>query len=106
MSTDEFARIWMDVVALCPAKLVFTGGEPLLRSDILDLLRGLRQADPSHRVLRCLNTNGHLVTQELAQQLVGLADEVRVSIDALENRNDALRGAGNFTAAVRALDIF
>lgn len=33
-------------------------------------------------------------------------DEVRVSIDALEIRNDALRGAGNFAAAMRALEIY
>ncbi len=56
--------------------------------------------------MRCLNSNGHLVTKDLAQRLVGLADEVRVSIDALETRNDALRGAGNFAAAMRALEIY
>lgn len=87
-------------------KVVFTGGEPLLRADILDLLRGLRDADPEHHVLRCLNTNGHLVTPELAHELVGLADEVRVSLDALPARNDALRGEGNFAAAVRALECY
>jgi MoaA/NifB/PqqE/SkfB family radical SAM enzyme len=87
-------------VALQPEKAILTGGEPLLRPDILDLLRGLREADPEHRVLRCLNTNGQLVTPELARQLVGLADEVRVSLDALRERNDALRGAGSFAAAI------
>ncbi|MGH9833177.1 MAG: hypothetical protein ACREBD_36740 [Blastocatellia bacterium] len=56
--------------------------------------------------MRCLNTNGHLVTPELARALVGLADEVRVSVDALSSRNDALRGAGNFEQAMRALECF
>lgn len=91
MTTEELTRLWPDMVALRPEKVVFTGGEPLLRPDILDLLRGLRDSDPQHHVLRCLNTNGHLVTKELARQLVGLADEVRVSLDALPARNDALR---------------
>ncbi len=106
MTTEGFTRLWRDMVALRPQKVVFTGGEPLLRSDILDLLRGLKEADPEHHVLRCLNTNGHLVTPELARELVGLADEVRVSLDALRERNDALRGEGNFDAAVRALEYF
>jgi MoaA/NifB/PqqE/SkfB family radical SAM enzyme len=106
MTTREFARLRREVVALRPQKVVFTGGEPLLRSDMLDLLRGLRDADPDHRVLQCLNTNGHLVTPELARQLVGLADEVRVSLDALPARNDALRGVRNFDAAVRALEYY
>ena len=106
MTAEEFDRLWPDMVAISPQKVVFTGGEPLLRPDILDLLRGLRDADPDHLVLRCLNTNGHLVTKELARELVGLADEVRVSLDALPRRNDALRGEGNFDAAMRALDYY
>lgn len=106
MTADDFTRLWPDMVAVRPQKVVFTGGEPLLRPDILDLLRGLKEADPEHRVLRCLNTNGHLVTPELARQLVGLADEVRVSLDAMRDRNDALRGPGNFDAAVRALETY
>jgi len=106
MTTEEFARLWPEMVALRPQKVVFTGGEPLLRPDILELLSGLRAADPEHHVLRCLNTNGHLVTPELARALVGLADEVRVSLDALPERNDALRGKGNFDAAMRALEYY
>lgn len=104
MTASEFSTFWPDIVALQPQKVIFTGGEPLMRPDILDLLRGLRRADPQHRVLRCLNTNGHLITLDLARQLVGLVDEIRVSLDALEERNDSLRGQGNFEAAVRALE--
>jgi MoaA/NifB/PqqE/SkfB family radical SAM enzyme len=89
---------------LRPCKVVLTGGEPLLRQDILELLRMLRDADPEHAVVRCINTNGHLVTAELGRQLVGLADEVRVSLDALAERNDAMRGSGNFEAACRAFE--
>ena len=106
MTTAEFDRLWPEMAVLRPQKVVFTGGEPLLRSDILELLGGLRAADPEHHILRCLNTNGHLVTPELARALVGLADEVRVSVDALAARNDALRGAGNFEQAMRALECF
>ena len=106
MSTGEFARIWRDVAALRPEKVTFTGGEPLLRPDLLALLAGLRDSDPEHHVRRCLNSNGKLVTSELARQLVGLVDEVRVSVDALPARNDALRGTGCFKAAMAALDTY
>jgi MoaA/NifB/PqqE/SkfB family radical SAM enzyme len=106
MSTAELARLWPDLVALAPRKVIFTGGEPLLRGDLADLLRGLRDADPDHRVIRCLNSNGALVTPELAHALVGLADEVRISVDALPARNDGLRGEGSFAVALRALQIY
>jgi MoaA/NifB/PqqE/SkfB family radical SAM enzyme len=106
MHTDEFGALWPSMTALRPEKVVFTGGEPLLRPDILELLRGLRDVDAEHNVLRCLNSNGHLVTPNVARSLVGLVDEVRVSLDAMRQRNDALRGSGNFDAAVRALEIY
>ncbi len=106
LSREELRGIWPGLVAVAPAKAVLTGGEPLLRPDILDLLRDFRAADPEYRVVHCLNTNGHLVTSALARALVGLVDEVRVSIDALAVRNDAQRGPGNFAAALQALDTF
>lgn len=106
MTTAEYAILWPQLVALRPQKLVLTGGEPLVRCDLFTLLQGLKDADPKHHVKRCLNTNGHLVTSDIAQRLVGMADEVRVSLDGLRERNDALRGKGNFDAAFRALRIF
>jgi MoaA/NifB/PqqE/SkfB family radical SAM enzyme len=106
MSAAEFARLWPELTRIRPAKVVFTGGEPLLRPDIFDLLGGLKEADPQHNILRCLNSNGHLVTRALALRLVGLADEVRVSLDALRERNDSLRGRGNFEAAMQAIDTY
>lgn len=106
LRTEELMRLWPDLLALRPRKVILTGGEPLLRPDILDLLRGLQAADPQHHVLRCLNTNGYNVTSELAWELVGLADEARVSLDGLRERNDAVRGAGSFDAAIQALETF
>jgi MoaA/NifB/PqqE/SkfB family radical SAM enzyme len=104
MSTAELMAILPDLVAVAPSKVVFTGGEPLLRGDLLDLLARLRELDRDHRVIRCVNTNGLRMTRDVAAALVGLADEVRVSIDALRERNDAARGAGSFDAAVGALE--
>src|SRR4029453_18700825 len=72
MTAAEYRSLWPDLVALRPEKIIFTGGEPLLRDDLLELLDDLRAADPGHAVTRCLNSNGHLVTPELARRLVGL----------------------------------
>jgi MoaA/NifB/PqqE/SkfB family radical SAM enzyme len=104
MTSDELTRVWAGIVSVRPLKVVFTGGEPLLRSDIFELLSGLREVDRGHDIVRCLNTNGHLVTPSLARDLVGLVDEVRVSIDGLTERNDKLRGHGSFAAALQALE--
>lgn len=105
MATDEFAPLWPEIVALGPRKVIFTGGEPLLRRDLFELLTALRDVDPLHRVVRCLNTNGHLIRPSLAASLSGLVDEVRVSVDGPRECNDALRGSGNFDTAMQALEI-
>jgi MoaA/NifB/PqqE/SkfB family radical SAM enzyme len=55
--------------------------------------------------IRCLNTNGQLVTPEIAERLERLVDEIRVSVDGPRARNDALRGDGSFDAALKALGI-
>ena len=106
LTREECTRIWQQLVELRPQNVILTGGEPLLRPDILDLLRDLKNADTNHRIHRCLNSNGHFVTKDFARELVGLADEVRVSLDGMEQRNDAMRGKGNFAAAVKALDAY
>ena len=103
LSAEALTALAPQIVALAPAKLVLTGGEPLLRPDLLVFLQALDEADPAHRVRRCLNTNGLLLTASVARLLVGLVDEVRVSVDALQPRNDRLRGPGSFEAAWAAL---
>ena len=105
LSTEEITRLWPQIVNVGPRKVVFTGGEPLLRPDLRALMEGLKHADPEHKVLRSLNTNGWLVNREVAKTLVGLVDEVRVSVDSLPETNRALRGEGSFEAAVRALHV-
>lgn len=68
--------------------LLFSGGEPMMREGILDVIgesrdRGIRTA---------LSTNGTMITPEVAQSLkdAGLA-YVGISIDGLEGLNDRFR---------------
>jgi mycofactocin biosynthetic radical S-adenosylmethionine protein MftC len=106
MTSADFDRLWPDLIALRPRKVVFTGGEPLLRPDIFHLLSRLQTEASGQCITRSLNTNGLLVTVEIAMRLAGLIDEVRVSLDGPRAQNDFLRGGGSFDAALRALACF
>jgi MoaA/NifB/PqqE/SkfB family radical SAM enzyme len=106
MTTNEVIRLWPSIITIRPQKIVITGGEPLLRQDLIELLRAFRHIDPDHQIRCCLNSNGHLVTPELAADLSGLVDEIRISLDGLRDGNDALRGQGNFDSAMWALRCF
>jgi MoaA/NifB/PqqE/SkfB family radical SAM enzyme len=104
LSRDEYRQLWPQIVTSQPDKIVFTGGEPLMREDMLDLISDAKNANHDHRVLLCLNSNGRLLSAKLVNHLVGLIDEVRISIDALAVRNDSLRGQNSFENSLRAME--
>jgi MoaA/NifB/PqqE/SkfB family radical SAM enzyme len=103
MSLSELEPLFADVAALEPKKLVFTGGEPLLRTDLFEVASAFREADTARAVRLCLVSNGLLVDEDMAARLVACFDEVRVSVDGPEDINDRLRGPGSFRAARRAI---
>ena len=85
-------------------EIYYTGGEPFLHPDILDLIRyALRHAPTT------VLTNGTLIAEPLAGRLGALAAahryslEIRLSLDAADReRNDAIRGKGVFDKVLRA----
>jgi mycofactocin radical SAM maturase len=78
------------------------GGEPTVRPDFFDLV----DYATAHHVGVKFSTNGVKITRAIAQRLTG-SDyvDVQVSIDgATEAVNDAVRGAGSFATAIRAME--
>lgn len=91
---DDLARFG------CPVVL-FSGGEPLMRADLIDLAayavdRGMRAV---------ISTNGTLITASVAEELrkVGLS-YVGISLDGLDEVNDRFRGVkGAFAKAIEGI---
>ncbi len=101
LSTGEVKKLILDLKKLRIAFLVFTGGEPLLRKDIYELVEfssrsGLHTA---------LATNGTLLTEEKAQAFKTI--DLRwfhISIDGPNSDiHDTFRGQGSFDAAIQGL---
>lgn len=84
-----------------PMMITFTGGEPLLRKDLEELVRGVRRAAP----LTYLNviTHGALLSPERGQSLwdAGI-DQFNISLDYLDGRHDAARGIPGLTERIFA----
>lgn len=90
MSLDEITRIVRAFLALGVEKVRLTGGEPLLRADIAQLIATLKQTLHVRDV--ALTTNGWLL-EKFAPALRGAGlDRVNVSVDSL---NDATAGRMN-----------
>jgi len=93
-----------EAVALGVKQFSFTGGEPFIVRDFINIL-----AYASDRLPCLVLTNGTDVVLKRLQQIQRLADSpnpisFRVSIDfADEGRHDAWRGAGNFKLALIGL---
>ena len=82
----------------------FSGGEPLLREDLPQLVDGVVR----NRMRFSLLTNGSLLTRQLARMLrdTRRCDSVQVSLDgATAPVHEALRGEGTFEPAVQAVKL-
>jgi len=82
-------------------RLGLTGGEPLLRKDLFDIL----DLATSHGLHPCLTTNALMLTEETAKKL-GERSLVwlNVSLDgATAETNDVVRGAGTFDRVLEKL---
>lgn len=91
------------IFSLKVSHLIFSGGEPLLRDDIFDLIKYAR-GKPIKMV--DVITNGLLINKKTAEALAGSGTtHITVSIDGIGAVNDVIRGKGVFRRAVNAIDL-
>ncbi|PKQ20979.1 MAG: 12,18-didecarboxysiroheme deacetylase [Actinobacteria bacterium HGW-Actinobacteria-6] len=98
MSTEEGKAMIDDLAAYGAPVLLFSGGEPTIRKDLLELMHYAKSK--GMRVV--ISTNGTLITEEKAQQFaeVGLS-YVGVSLDGSRDTHDNFRGLkGSFDKAI------
>lgn len=96
----EEARELLGEIARCGVRSIcFTGGEPLARADIFDLLGAAVERGLSVSVV----TSGKAVKQETARKLAALRAAVYLSLDgAGKEAHETVRGRGSWEVAVRA----
>ncbi len=82
-----------------PMLVTFTGGEPLLRKDLEELVAGVRASVKLTYVQ--LITHGGMLTLERALSLWNAGvDQFNISLDYLDERHDAARGIPGLTAKI------
>jgi GTP 3',8-cyclase len=90
MTRREVTDIAAAFVALGVEKIRLTGGEPLLRADLAEVIRGLKREAGAREV--ALTTNGWLLAAQAPSLREAGLDRVNVSVDALD---DATAGRMN-----------
>lgn len=102
LDTDAWKRVLGELVAEGCRKVHFSGGEPFLRRDLVEILA--HGADLGLKIN--VTTNGTLVTREAARRLVDASvNAVSVSLDGpTAALHDAIRGIdGSFKRSLRTL---
>jgi MoaA/NifB/PqqE/SkfB family radical SAM enzyme len=74
-----------------PVVAQLSGGEPLLRRDLEDIIRAIRR--PNRAPYVDITTNGTLLTNKKYDQLLDAGiDQIAVSLDYPDTRHDSFRG--------------
>jgi len=98
MTTAEVCAFYNQLVARGFRLAVLVGGEPLLRTDLDDMLKVLQ----GHLWVTVF-TNGYLLPER--HELIRRASNLFVSIDAPDSQHDELRGrAGTFERALAGIE--
>ena len=101
LTTGEARAMIADLAAFGAPVLLFSGGEPVIRPDLVELAQFA--VDSGMRAV--ISTNGTLITPDIARALknVGLS-YVGVSLDGTEGTHDRFRGTpGAFAAALQGI---
>ncbi|MBK1809551.1 radical SAM protein [Clostridium sp. YIM B02505] len=92
-----------ELISCNTKKIVITGGEPLLRTDIIEILEYIKKNSNAEIILM---TNATLITEDLADKLTKLIDSIDISMDGVNEQTCSLiRGKGVFDKVVNSINI-
>ncbi len=99
LTTQEVKAIIDNIADSGTKAIVFGGGEPLVREDLLEII-----SYTSRYMAVSINTNGFSLTPDYAWDLREAgAFQVKVSVDGLKSTHDWNRGKGSFERAISAI---
>lgn len=99
LSTDEWKKIIDELKKARVPQITFTGGEPTLRSDLVELI------NYSSWFVTRLNTNGRLLTKQLCDDLVKASlDAIQITLYSSDkNIHNILVGANGFDDTINGI---
>jgi radical SAM protein with 4Fe4S-binding SPASM domain len=100
LTTKDWITIIDELTALGVLSLAVTGGEPLLREDIFDILHHAHK----NALSIALFTNGTLITDHVITALTPLhIERVVVSLDGTKETHEKIRGKNTFDKTVESI---
>lgn len=104
LSTDDIKRTISNIVNLSPQSVIFTGGEPLLRSDLEEILEYAKGVLLKSKF--ALSTNATLINNKNIEFICRYFDKVDISIDGVNKKTcEDVRGKGVFDKVIQSIKI-
>lgn len=103
LGMEHLDRLFASMARMGSFRLGLTGGEPLLRRDLFEII----DRASNYGLHPCLTSNGLLITEEIAREF-GKRDLIwlNISLDgASAASNDRVRGAGTFERVIEKIKI-
>jgi radical SAM protein with 4Fe4S-binding SPASM domain len=102
LNTQEYKDLISRLIELGTRRILFTGGEPLMRRDLLELMEFTRSRNEDIEIE--ILTNGILIREDVAEKLCDLADAVTISLDGHERHlHEHCRGKNTFAPTIRGI---
>lgn len=101
MTVEKIDSIFRELDLAGVPRVAVTGGEPFMRSDIIEILACFDK----YRFTKILNTNGNLITEKKAKDLSKLnLDRICVTVDGSRSEvHDMSRGTGSFKKTIEGI---
>ena len=103
MTTQKVTEILQKIIKWKPDKITITGGEPLLRNDLLEHLKFLREAFEGTIILA---TNGTLIHEGNISDIIQYIDRIDISVDGVDEEScRKIRGRGVFGKVLKSVEL-
>ena len=100
IDTKGGMRIVDDLYEMGAKWFGLSGGEPLLRKDIFEIIAHAKSLGMNVSLI----TNGYYVDGDVLDNLIKNEVMTAVSIDGTEETNDLTRGKGSYATAIKAME--
>ncbi len=102
-STSEMNDIISKIITANPKAIIITGGEPLVRNDITDIIEHARK---DYKGQLSLMTNGVLIDEHMAEFLSKTISSIDISLDGVDEKTTSvIRGKGVFNKVLNSIKL-
>lgn len=101
LSISQIKDIILQIKAMKIKHLIFSGGEPFLKEDLLEAVELSTNNIDTVDII----TNGILLADDIIQKLIKIRlNHITISLDGLKENNDRIRGKGVFDKAMHNIE--